>query len=179
MTDNASSGHEDGQSPLLRDNRKDAVISDCGLYRYRLTRTWDDSKPTVAVIMLNPSTADATEDDPTIRRVLDYAKQWGYGTLAVGNLFALRTSDPNNIYKHESPVGPKNDEYLQKIVDEAEMVVVAWGTGGSIQCREQKVADLLDVDFYALDTTKDGHPNHPLYQPKDAEPTLWELNNGN
>jgi len=158
---------------LLEDTRTSAVLSDDRTYRYRLTRTWDTEKPTVALIMLNPSTADETADDPTIRRCLDYAKRWGYGTLVVGNLFALRATDPSELTDHDAPIGPENDSHLQEICDEAEKVVVAWGTNGTVEGREREVAVLLDADLYALNTTKDGHPNHPLYQPKDAELELW------
>lgn len=166
MTDNST-------PDIFTDNRSGANLSDDGQYRYRLWRTWDASKPTLAFIMLNPSTADASDDDPTVRRCLGYAKDWGYGTLVVGNLFALRSTDPSNLKDHPDPVGPGNDDHLHRICEDADRVVVAWGTKGALHDRERAVAGLLDADLYALDTTKDGHPNHPLYQPKDAEPTLW------
>jgi len=159
---------------MLVDDRNDAVLTNDGLYRYRLTRTWDVEKPTLAFIMLNPSTADATTDDPTIRRCLGYAEDWGYGRLVVGNLFAYRTSDPSELRDHESPVGPENDRHLREIASEADRVVAAWGTDGDLYDREREVCNLLDVDLYALNTTKHGHPNHPLYQPKDAEPEVYD-----
>ncbi|MFC4553615.1 MULTISPECIES: DUF1643 domain-containing protein [Halorussus] len=158
------------QESPLQDTRSRAVLSDDREYRYRLTRTWDVNKPTLAFIMLNPSTADETDDDPTIRRCLGYAKDWGYGSLVVGNLFAYRATKPRELHDHPNPVGPENDDHLRAICDDAEMVVAAWGTDGSLQNRGREVAALLDADLYALNTTKDGHPNHPLYQPKDAEP---------
>jgi len=157
----------------FRDDRTDAVISDCGTYRYRLTRTWDTAKPTVAFVMLNPSTADETRDDPTIRRCLGFAKDWGYGSLVVVNLFGLRSADPTRLHEHADPVGPANDDYLRAVCADAEQVVVAWGAKGSFKDRALKVADMLETDLYALNTTKDGHPNHPLYQPADAELELW------
>jgi hypothetical protein len=162
----------DAPTPL-RDNRRDAVISDDGQYRYRLSRTWDTDKPTLAFIMLNPSTADATEDDPTIRRCLGYAKEWGYGSLVVANLFALRSTDPSNLREHPDPVGPENERHLREVCAESEKVIVAWGANGSLQGRGREVGEMLDVVLYALDTTKDGHPVHPLYQPADAEPEPW------
>jgi hypothetical protein len=158
----------------LRDDRNNAVLSDDREYRYRLTRTWDVEKPTLAFIMLNPSTADETENDPTIRRCLDYAKDWDYGSVVVGNLFALRATDPSELSGHDNPVGPENDDHLEAICDEAEQVIAAWGTDGSLQDRGREVAERLDVDLYALDTTKHGHPNHPLYQPKDADPEVYD-----
>lgn len=103
----------------------DAVLSPDREYRYRLSRTWDSEKPTLGFIMLNPSTDDESEDDPTIRRCLGYAKDWGYGSILVGNLFGLRATDPSQLREHGNPVGPENDEHLQLICTEAEMVVAA------------------------------------------------------
>lgn len=159
----------------LSDTRSDAVLSEDRQYRYRLTRTFDVENPTLAFLMLNPSTADETDDDPTIRRCLGYAKDWGYGTLVVGNLFAYRTSDPEDLRDVGDPIGPDNDDHLRAICHEADRVIVAWGTDGDLLDREREVVEMLDADLYALDTTKHGHPNHPLYQPKDAEPELFEL----
>ncbi|UHH27297.1 DUF1643 domain-containing protein [Halobacterium noricense] len=151
-----------------------AVLSDERKYRYQLRRSWDSEKPTLAFIMLNPSTADEVEDDPTIRRCVGYAEDWGYGELVVGNLYAYRTSDPNELNKVENPVGPENDEHLEDISDEADKVVVAWGANEAVGDREVEVAEALNSELHALDTTKHGHPNHPLYQPKDVEPEIWE-----
>jgi len=160
------------RSPI-QDNRHGAVISDDNEYRYRLSRTWDTEKPTLAWVMLNPSTADETDNDPTCRRCINFAKDWGYGSIVIVNLFALRTPDPSNLRDHADPVGPENDEYLRDVCDEAEMVVAAWGANGSLNGRAMEVAELLDGDLHALDTTKDGHPVHPLYQPSDADPEPW------
>jgi hypothetical protein len=157
------------------DRRKGAIFDDTNRYRYKLWRSWDTNKPTIAFIMLNPSTADESENDPTIRRCLGYAKDWGYGRLVVGNLFAYRTSDPSNLRNCEDPVGPENDQYLHEICETADMVICAWGVGGDLYNREQEVTNKLNFDLYALDTTKDGHPNHPLYQPADTEPEPFEL----
>lgn len=162
----------------LRDDRRGAVLSDDGQYRYRLTRTWDAEKPTLGFVMLNPSTADDVEDDPTITRCLGYAKDWGYGSLVVGNLFAYRATDPDDLRAATNPVGPENDEYLRDICSGAEKVVAAWGTDGALDGRGKEVTSMLDASLYALDTTKDGHPNHPLYQPGDAEPERFTYEGG-
>lgn len=164
---------------LLEDDRKGAVFGDDPVsederaYRYRLWRAWDAAKPTVAFIMLNPSTADETTDDPTLRRCIGYARGWGYGHLVVGNLFAVRETDPANLWDYFDPVGPENDEHLRDICADADRVVAAWGAHGHLGERGRRVAAMLDVDLYALDTTKDGQPTHPLYQPADAEPTKF------
>lgn len=153
----------------LVDDRKGADISDDGTYRYRLWRTWDPSKDRVGFIMLNPSTADESEDDPTIRRCIGFAKDWGYGGIVVGNLFALRSPKPSVLTDHDNPVGPRNGEALAEIIDDVDLVVAAWGTDGAIQGRGKTVRERFDTEFMALDVTKHGHPAHPLYQPADAE----------
>lgn len=161
------------ESKKFVDDTTGAIISDDGEYRYKLWRTFDVAKPTIAFIMLNPSTADETADDPTIRRCIGYARQWGYGKLIVGNLFAVRETDPAKLYDYFDPIGPENDEYLREICDEADEVVAAWGTDGSIGDRGDHVVSDLDADLKALGTTKEGHPVHPLYQPSDIEPILY------
>ncbi|ELZ84414.1 hypothetical protein C453_12746 [Haloferax elongans ATCC BAA-1513] len=163
------------QQTLAGSNSAGAVISEDGQYRYRLSRTWDSGKPTLAFVMLNPSTADATEDDPTIRRCINYARDWGYGSLVVANLFGLRATDPSQLEDHPDPIGPDNDEHLRNVCENAQQVIVAWGAKGSLHGRAEEVASMLDEPvLWALDTTMDGHPNHPLYQPKDAIPTEWD-----
>ncbi|AEH39508.1 DUF1643 domain-containing protein [Halopiger xanaduensis] len=158
----------------LRDNRRDAVLSDCGEYRYRLSRTWNASKPTVAFVMLNPSTADDVDDDPTIRRCRGFAEDWGYGSIVVANLFAMRSSEPEALHDHPDPVGPENDDHLRAVCEEAEQVVAAWGAKGSFKDRALEVAALLEDELYALETTKAGHPSHPLYLPSGLEPEPWD-----
>lgn len=160
-------------SALLRDDRRGAEFSEDREYRYRLWRTWDATEPTVAFVMLNPSTADENANDPTIRRCINFAKDWGYGTLEVVNLFGLRATAPSELREHDAPVGPNNDDYLKQVCRDAEMVVVAWGANGSLQERGRKVAQLVGAEMNALDRTQDGHPVHPLYQPADAEPIKW------
>lgn len=71
-----------------------AEFSGCGRYRYSLRRRWADGGPPACWIMLNPSTADAEKDAPTIRRCIGFSKAWGHNALVVVNLFALRSTDP-------------------------------------------------------------------------------------
>lgn len=87
---------------------KTAIISEDEKYRYQLSRCWDETKPRILFIMLNPSTADANIDDPTIRRVISFAKSWGYGGVYVGNLFAFRSTDPKGLKQIADPVGENN-----------------------------------------------------------------------
>ena len=91
---------------------KGARFSDCRLYRYQLWRIWDEGRPYLNVIGLNPSTADETRDDPTIRRCIDYAKRWNYGGLFMTNIFAFRATLPAVMKKQVEPVGSDNDHWL-------------------------------------------------------------------
>lgn len=151
-----------------------AVISPCGTYRYRLERTWDADEPKVAFIMLNPSTADAEKDDPTIRRCIGFAKSWGFGGLIVGNLFALRATDPRELYSYSDPIGPDNNAHLRAIGMCAEQIVCAWGAHGSLHDRASGVAAMLDAyNLSALTITKKGQPGHPLYVSAEIQPKAY------
>ncbi len=146
--------------------KSDASLSKCGNYRYSLMRRWDQGSP-LRFVMLNPSTADATVDDPTIRRCMGFARREGYAALIVVNLYAYRSTDPKALLTCADPVGPSNDEILRLHLMSARSgptpVVAAWGLHG----RTSRVAEVLsltsDVDWRCLGTTKDGHPRHPLY----------------
>lgn len=138
-----------------------ADISNCGTYRYRLGRVWDGQKPVCAFVMLNPSVADASIDDPTIRRVVDFAQRWRFGGVDVFNLFALRATDPGELLVHDDPVGPENDAWLERIASDT--IVAAWGVHGTIKGRSFRVSRMLDGRLSCLGRTKGGHPRHPLY----------------
>lgn len=150
--------------------RRDADISDCGLYRYWLTRGWGEGQMG-AWVMLNPSTADATQDDPTIRRCINFSKAWGWGSLVILNLFALRATDPAELRKADDPVGPLCDLGVKSFIGLMECgrpVVAAWGVNGTLLDRDKAVLAMLaarGVQVQCLGVTKDGHPKHPLYLP--------------
>lgn len=118
---------------------KDAVISPCSKYRYALYRNWDDSLPSVMFIGLNPSTADAVDDDPTINKCIKYAQSWGYGSLVMANLFAYRSSNPNHLKTEVDPVGPDNDAWLEKLAAQTNLIIAAWGNHGNYLNRDQVV----------------------------------------
>ncbi len=145
-----------------------AIFSDDRKYRYALWRWWDKSKPYVLFIGLNPSTADETENDPTIRRCIRFAQDWNYGGLCMVNLFAIRTRDPKIMLKHPNPIGIDNDEHLIMLSDKAGKIVVAWGTNGGHKNRDKEVEAFIP-DMYCLDITKGGYPKHPLYIKSDTE----------
>lgn len=146
-----------------------ATFSRCGRYRYTLRRAWGDG-PLVAFVGLNPSTADATVDDPTIRRCVGFAQAWGYGALVMLNLFALRSTDPDALLAAEDPVGVGNDEVLAAVCEQASLVVEAWGAHRIAPERAHAVKDLLGPNTAVLGRTKDGHPRHPLYMRADVRP---------
>lgn len=156
-------------SPFLRAT---ASFSECRTYRYTLTRQWGEGRP-VVFIGLNPSTADESADDPTIRRCVGYATGWGYKGLVMVNLFAYRATDPKIMAQAHDPIGPANDTILEATCAEAALVVAAWGVGGSLQRRDARVKAMIS-DLHVLRLTKDGHPGHPLYLPKCLVPVPWE-----
>jgi hypothetical protein len=168
---------------------KGATLSECGLYRYRLWRTWDSSLRSACFIALNPSTADASVDDPTVRRCVGFARSWGCGGLVVVNLFAYRATEPKALfdvyyrrqfagaggevrYHNGDPVGPENDAHVRKAAEACHPVVAAWGVHGVMMLRDGRVKKLLadlGTPVVCLGLTHDGHPRHPLYVRADAD----------
>lgn len=146
--------------------KRNAEISECGKYRYMLRRIWEPDGRLVHWIMLNPSTADASIDDPTIRRCMGFARAWGYGGIYVSNLFAYRTTDPSLLpLLNEECVGPDNDRWIGFAI-RCPLIVCAWGAHPKAAVRARSVLDMLRSENavpHCLGTTKDGHPRHPLY----------------
>lgn len=132
------------------------------MYRYTLRRIWDTALPQVMFVGLNPSTADETHDDPTIRRCVGFARRWGYGGIIVVNLFAFRATDPRVLRGAEDPVGPENDQWIVWCQEEAARVVAAWGNGGTFRGRAEEVLPRLREPF-ALAINHTGQPAHPLF----------------
>jgi hypothetical protein len=155
-----------------------AVISPCGTYRYRLTRAAESLAPvksTALFVMLNPSTADAQLDDPTIRRCRGFSKLWDCNGLAVANLYALRSTNPAALWTHPDPVGPENDDYLWNFARQCSDVVCAWGSNAKPERVARVASIMLDAGarFWCLGTTKDGSPRHPLYVRADQPLIEW------
>jgi hypothetical protein len=152
---------------------KTATISSCGKYRYLLTRQWDKSIKPLIIIMLNPSTADALKDDPTIRRCISFADQCGYGGISVMNLFALRSTSPKVLWSHSNPVGPENQDYLASHIKKDDDVLAAWGSIPHNQSQDIRVMAYLKkakATVRCLGVTKGGYPRHPLYVANDVNP---------
>lgn len=151
----------------------DAVVSECGAYRYRLRRHWGGG-PRLAFIMLNPSKADASADDPTIRKCMGFARRLGFDGIEVGNLFAYRATDPNDLKRAGFPVGPDNDQHLRAMLLFHPNVVCAWGSNAAGHPRVSEVLRLLDEHPavptpLALRVNRDGTPAHPLMLPYRSE----------
>ena len=155
-----------------------AIESACGAYRYLLLREDPQlvtDKGSLVICMLNPSTADGTVDDPTIRRCRGYAEAWGSAGLTVVNLYALRATKPAALWKHDDPVGLENDYWLQRIARNAGTVVCAWGANAKA-ARVAKVVDIFTAagaELVCLGKTKDGAPRHPLYVPAIQQLEPW------
>jgi hypothetical protein len=146
-----------------------AVLSQNGVYRYELSRRWS-SLPVLGWVMLNPSTADASIDDPTIRRCMGFARRWGFGGIVVRNLFALRARHPRQLRRHADPIGPDNDSYLARCGDD-DLTVLAWGAaGGDRGRRVQHLFHQRSLRLCRLAVTKSGQPAHPLYLRADLVP---------
>ena len=175
-----------------------AVLSDDGKYRYRLTRQvaapvglFAEPVPgqslierhaqRVLYVMLNPSTADAEVDDPTIRRCKNFAADWGYTHIDVVNLYAYRATDPADLQRArlegEDIVGPDNLQHVVEMLAMSHLVIVAWGANAETQQPRSPVLDMLQdspFDLYCLGTTQNGNPRHPLYVRKDVTPVEWK-----
>jgi hypothetical protein len=142
-----------------------AILDPTGIYRYLLWREWEPGGRRIAFVMLNPSTADATTNDPTIRRCIGFARSWGFGALDVVNLFAYRATYPLELRNAADPVGPENDQYILDASKRADVVLLAWGNHGTLLDRDREVLRLLSGrrDLLCLNVTNAGQPRHPLY----------------
>lgn len=164
---------------FLNNTNSGAIFSRCKLYRYSLWRRWSEGchpDHMVAFIGLNPSTADETKNDPTVRRCINFAKDWGFGGMVMLNAFAYRATDPREMKRQPDPVGPWNDVALLEISRVVARVVCCWGAHGAWYGRQSQLLDLLkDRELYHLGLTFAGCPRHPLYLASDTQPVVWEL----
>lgn len=148
-----------------------ACFDASGIYRYSLWRLWDACAPKLVFIMLNPSTADAQSNDPTIRRCIGFAQTWGYGYLEVVNLFGLRSPHPQHLRQAADPIGAECDKYIQIAAQQADRIILAWGNWGHFWGRDQAVVKFLaSYDLYCLGLNQSKQPRHPLYLKRDVQP---------
>jgi hypothetical protein len=150
-----------------------AKISEDRKYRYLLWRIWDKEKPSIMFVGLTPTTADANNDDPTIRRCIRFAKDWGYGRLYMTNLFAYRATKPTDLKLEAEPIGPDNDYYLKSTAAKVSKTIFAWGTHGDYKNRNIDVITMIN-NGYCIAITKHGHPKHPLYISSDTKPVKFK-----
>jgi len=150
-----------------------AIFSECERFRYTLTRRWSDGDGFVQFIGLNPSTATATQDDPTVRRCVNFAKAWGYDGMIMTNLFAFRATDPRQMKAHPVPVGPNNDMWLLRVARAVQQIVCCWGQHGTFLNRANDVETVLGGFRLSCLRASTGEPHHPLYLPKTLRPIDW------
>lgn len=155
-------------------DRRLAIFSPCRKYRYLLESVWDGDAGIVTFVMLNPSTADETNEDPTNTRCRRYVEAWGLGGLRFVNLFAYRAVDPRDMKAAQDPIGPGNDEAIVTACLGAKMIVCAWGSHGQHLSREATVTELLrEFPLHVLRLNRGGSPTHPLYLPRALRPQSW------
>lgn len=163
------------------------IFSEDKAYRYLLTRRFNEKseaeKRFVNFIMLNPSTADEVNNDPTIERCCQRAKRWGYDGLHVTNLFAYRSTEPANLKLINDPVGPENDYHIRSIAKDSELVICGWGSSAKVKKLIDKRAEIVKRWFwfdeinthYLKISEASGHPWHPLYLSYELSPQKWDL----
>ena len=157
-----------------------AVLSPCGKYRYRLERDIGLFGPVAAVVMVNPSTADAAVNDATIRRVIGFGKKFGWSRVIVGNVFAFRATDVSDLAGTKDPVGPDNLAHLRLMLGDVEQILVAWGSLSKLPPilrgewhKVIEIASEFGTQLKCLGVAKDGHPRHPLMLSYQSELTDW------
>lgn len=159
---------------LFGESHSGAIFSPCERYRYRLWREWDTTKDGCCFVMLNPSTATETLNDPTIRRCIEFSKRWGYGRVEIVNLFGLRSTDPRGLREVADPVGPDNIKAIVDAVKISERAILAWGRHGAYLERGPDMMEKMEIFYptkgYALMMNGDGSPRHPLYVSYSVEP---------
>lgn len=156
-----------------------AIISNCGLYRYRLER---GAGRALAVIMVNPSTADAENDDPTIRKVRGFAVRLLCERIIVGNKFAFRATDVNELGHAKDPVGPDNDRHIEQILRDGDLHVAAWGSLNKLPETMRgrwkdivRIADRVGCRLHCIGLNNDKHPRHPLMTGYDTSMSEWSV----
>jgi hypothetical protein len=160
-------------------NASGAIFSPCRRWRYLLWRRWDTEKGVCVFIGLNPSTADERVDDPTIRRCVRFAKDWGYGSVYMVNAFAFRATDPKvMLAAGQNAIGPQNNTWLLEAGQVADLVIACWGADGHHLARDDEIRRMYAgarLNLYALGFTKRGLPRHPLYLKASTQPALWPI----
>ena len=163
---------------ILSGPKGTAVLSHCEQYRYYLTRFVSLNPKKLGFVLLNPSTADAFQNDSTVTRCVGFARRHGFGELHIANAYAYRAKRPRDLWATDYPVGPENNYWLTELVLRCDLVICGWG----IHCqplREIQVVEQLSawapLKLHHLGRNKNGTPKHPLYLPTETEITPWQL----
>lgn len=174
-------GHNPGGNRRIHwppDSIINCCFSDCGRYRYTLSEIWDQSKPLVMFLMMNPSIADESFADPTLIKTGKYARSWGYGGQVIGNIHAYRATDSKCLLKVNDPVGAQNDARLIQIADNVEMIILAYGLPPKpLRPRAESIVRMLlgRAPLKFLKLTKNGTPSHPLYLKSELIPSDFKI----
>lgn len=157
--------------------QKGAILSSCKKHRLQLWREWNSNLPKVLFIMLNPSTADHEQDDPTLRRCIDFAKQWSYGGLYIGNLYSFRAADPRTLLKVSKFSHRDNYKHVSTMAQQCQLVVCAWGNHLVINKLglPLNIFKHLEQKLHCIALSKTGTPKHPLYLKKSLIPSSFKL----
>lgn len=160
------------------EEKRTAVFSPCRKWRYHLQHVWDDNQPNLLWLMLNPSTADETQNDPTVERCEQRARMWGYGGVEIYNIFGFRATDPNNMKAYGDPVGPDNDKWITKFALKSQqtLAIAGWGNHGSHNKRNEEIIKIITQNngrVKALKINASGDPKHPLYVGYAQKPVLF------
>lgn len=154
------------------DDTSGAIFSPDRLYRYALWRQWSlgPTPLTVSFVLLNPSTADATQLDRTLTRCLHFAERWGYSRMNVVNLYAFRTPHPRIMRAQDDPTGgPENAAAIHRYVSASALCIAAWGNNVMERGRLKWLCDLANpIPVHVLGFTAKGEPRHPLYMQRDS-----------
>lgn len=159
---------------------KSADLSEDGIYRYKLGRLWESSKPACGWLMLNPSTADADIDDPTIRKCIGFASRWGFGEIQVVNLYGYRSTSPKQLFEIHDPMGPKNWEHIHYVCSFCNVLIAAWGCESVIKQLNRRGLNAYDtisqihyrfpnLQIQCLGKSPNGNPYHPLMLSYDTQ----------
>ena len=157
---------------------KDAILDPSRTYRYVIKRQWGKNNENfINFVLLNPSTADETNDDPTIKACIKIGQNLGYDGLWITNLFAFRATKPVDLKKSSNPIGILNNKYLEDYAKKSKMVLLAWGNHGNFLGRNKEVIKILFENIpHCLEITKLGNPKHPLYIKRTAKPFKYYEN---
>lgn len=165
----------------IRETPQGAVFTRDRLHRYTLWRRFQPQAEIgrmIAFIGLNPSTADETQNDPTVRRCIGFAQDWGYDGMVMLNIFAYRATDPTVMKAIENPIGRRNTRAIRCTAHAVDRVICCWGVHGAHRNRGPAIRNLLLKDgishVFHLGLTQSGHPKHPLYLRSDTTPVRWD-----